>query len=55
MLSAGKISLMVLTGGGGSLFRHKLTTTHVTFRKNVIGMLGLMKASKGWTTPSSIT
>ena len=55
MLRAGKMSLMVCTGGGGSLLRHRLTTTHVTFLKNEIGISGLMKLSRGWTTPRLIT
>ena len=52
---AGRISLMVATGGGGSLFLQRLTTTHVTFLKNEIGISGLMKLSRGWTTPSPMT
>lgn len=46
---------MVSIGGGGSLWRHKLTITQVTFLKNVIGIDGLMKESKGFTTPRLMT
>lgn len=55
ILRAGRISLMVCTGGGGSLFLHRFTTTHVTLRRNEIGISGLMKLSRGWTTPSPMT
>lgn len=48
-------SWMVSIGGGGSLWRHKLTITQVTFLKNVIGIDGLMKESKGFTTPRLMT
>ena len=47
MLSAGKISLMVCTGGGGSLFLHRFTTTQVTFLKKEIGISGLIKLRRG--------
>lgn len=53
---AGRISWIVLTGGGGSLLLHRLTITQVTLRKNVIGISGFtMKLSSGFTTPSSMT
>ncbi len=55
MLRAGKMSLMVWTGGGGSLFRHRLTTTQVTFLRKEMGISGLMKLSSGWTTPRLMT
>jgi hypothetical protein len=42
---------MVSMAGGGSLFRHKLTMTQVTFRKKEMGIVGLMKDNKGLTTP----
>lgn len=53
--NAGRISLIVPTGGGGSLFLHKLTITQVTLRKKVIGISGLMKVKRGGTTPRLIT
>ena len=37
--------------GSGSLFLYKLTTTHVTFLRKVIGMSGPIKDNKGSTTP----
>ena len=53
--SAGKISWMLSIGGGGSLFRHKLTITQVTFLRKEMGIVGLMNASRGFTTPRLIT
>jgi len=55
IFKAGKISFIVWTGGGGSLFLHKFTITHVTFRRNVIGISGLINVSNGFTTPRLIT
>lgn len=52
---AGNKSLIVFIGGGGSLFLHKFTMTHVTFLKNEIGISGLMNDNRGFTTPNSIT
>ena len=54
-LSAGKISIIVPTGGGGSLFLHKLTITHVTLRKKLRGMSGLINVNSGGTSPRLIT
>lgn len=48
-------SRIVSMGGGGSLWRHRLTMTQVTLRRKVMGMEGLMKASRGLTTPKPIT
>ena len=52
--NAGNSSLIVLALGGGSLFRHRLTITHVTLRKNVIGTSDRKNFKRGATTPSSI-
>lgn len=52
--NAGSISLIVPTGGGGSLFLQRLTITHVTLRKNVIGISGFMNVKSGGTTPRFI-
>lgn len=54
-LRAGNKSDIVLIGGGGSLFRHRFTITHVTLRRNGIGVSGLIKASSGGTTPNPMT
>lgn len=54
-LSAGSISWIVLTGGGGSLLRHRFTITHVTLRRKEIGISGLIKLNRGLTTPNSMT
>lgn len=48
-------SCTVSIGGGGSLFRHRLTMTQVTFLKKVMGMEGLINDKRGLTTPSEIT
>lgn len=48
-------SWTVSIGGGGSLFLQRLTMTHVTFRRKVMGMEGLMKDRRGLTTPSDMT
>ena len=48
-------SWIVSMGGGGSLWRHRLTMTQVTLRRKVMGMEGLMKESRGLTTPKLIT
>lgn len=48
-------SWIVSMGGGGSLWRHRLTMTQVTLRRKVMGMEGLMKDSRGLTTPKLIT
>lgn len=45
--NAGKSCLMVSVCGGGSLLRHRFTITHVTLRKNEIGISGLMKVNNG--------
>lgn len=50
-----RTSWIVSMGGGGSLWRHRLTITQVTLRRKVIGMEGLMKESRGLTTPKVIT
>lgn len=52
---AGNNSKIVGLGGGGSLLLHKLTITHVTLRKNVIGISGRRKANNLGTTPILIT
>lgn len=54
-LRAGSKSFMVFIGGGGSLFLHRFTITHVTFLRNEIGISGLMNDNSGLTTPISIT
>jgi hypothetical protein len=46
---------MVSMGGGGSLWRQRLTMTQVTLRRKVMGIEGLMKESRGFTTPRLIT
>lgn len=48
-------SCTVSIGGGGSLFRHRLTMTQVTFLKKVMGMEGLINDKRGLTTPSEMT
>lgn len=48
-------SCTVSMGGGGSLFRHRLTMTQVTFLKKVMGIEGLMNDKRGLTTPSEMT
>ena len=48
-------SWMVSMGGGGSLWRHRLTMTQVTFRRKVMGIEGLMNDSSGLTTPKEMT
>lgn len=48
-------SCTVSMGGGGSLFRHRLTMTQVTFLRKVMGMEGLMNDKRGLTTPSEMT
>lgn len=52
---AGNRRSTVSIGGGGSLFRHKLTMTHVTLRRNVIGISSFISLSNGSTTPSCMT
>ena len=52
---AGSRVLMVSSGGGGSLLRHRLTITQVTLRRNESGISGLTNWSNGSTTPILIT
>lgn len=47
-----RISWITSSWGGGSLFLHMLTSTQVTFLRKDRGICGLMKLSKGCTTPS---
>lgn len=60
-IPATEMSLFFLTsctvsmGGGGSLLRQRLTITQVTLRRKVIGMDGLIKDSRGLTTPREMT
>ena len=53
--SAGRISWIVSIGGGGSLLRHRLTITHVTLRRKLMGIVGLMNDNSGFTTPRLMT
>lgn len=48
-------SCTVSMGGGGSLLRQRFTITQVTLRRKVIGMEGLIKDSRGLTTPREMT
>ena len=49
---AGKISVIISKGGGGSLLRHRLTSTHVTLRRKASVTAGVMKEMSGLTMPS---
>lgn len=48
-------SCTVSMGGGGSLLRQRFTITQVTLRRKVIGMEGMIKDSRGLTTPREMT
>jgi len=52
---AGRISWTISTCGGGSLLRHRFTMTHVTFRRNDSGIVGLTNEMSGFTMPSDTT
>jgi hypothetical protein len=53
-LKAGKISRTAFKANGGSLWRQRLTITHVTFRRKVTGISFWINSTNGLITPNSI-